>query len=368
MIKQNNTLKKPLRELRIGVIGLGYWGPNLVRVLDGLPGCSVTALCDLNVDRLKDFCDRIPTAFGTTDVSKILTRDSVDAIVIATPTKTHFELARQALSQGIHTFIEKPLATSSQECQQLIELAEANNLKLFVGHIFLHSAPVAKLKEMVLNDEFGEIYYMSSTRLNLGPVRHDVSALWDLAPHDISIMLELMGSAPVSVNCSGLAHLNASIHDVCTLNMQFENNRMGIVHVSWLDPHKKREMTVVGSKKMAIYNDLEPLEKIKVYDNGVEYQNGSKDSDGTFADFQVSYRYGDMFCPRIVEVEPLKAELRDFVDCIVDDKSPKTDGRNGLDVVRVIEAANFSLVENLGDVELAPLAGAANQNTMVKAN
>ncbi len=347
--------KQESNKLRIGVIGLGYWGPNLVRVLNGLRDIRVTALCDLNTTRLNDHCEKIPTAFGTTDVSKVLTRDAVDAVVIATPTKSHFELAQQALQEGIHTFVEKPLATSSTECETLIDLADSQNVKLFVGHIFLHSAPVAKLKEMVLNDEFGDIYYMSSTRLNLGPVRHDVSALWDLAPHDISIMLDLMGSAPVSVNCSGLAHLNQSIHDVCTLNMQFENNRMGIIHVSWLDPHKKREMTVVGSKKMAIYNDLEPLEKIRVYDNGVEYGNGPNSSGETFADFQVSYRYGDMFCPRIVEVEPLKAELMDFVNCISQNRTPKTDGRNGLDVVRVIEAANHSLLENLGDVELAPV-------------
>ncbi len=350
MIHQSDSKK-----IRVGIIGLGYWGPNLVRVLDGLPNCTLTALCDLNIERLKEYCDKFPTAFGTTDVGKVLTRDAVDAVIIATPTKTHFQLAAEALSQGIHTFVEKPLATSSAECQTLIELADAQQLKLFVGHIFLHSAPVAKLKEMVLNDDFGEIYYMSSSRLNLGPVRHDVSALWDLAPHDVSIMLDLMGSVPVSVNCSGLAHLNKQIHDVCTLNMHFENNRMGIIHVSWLDPHKKREMTVVGSKKMAIYNDLEPLEKIKIYDNGVEYQNGKGVSpEDTFSDFQVSYRYGDMYCPRIVEVEPLKSELKNFVDCIVDNQRPKTDGRNGLDVVRVIEAADFSLRENLGDVELLP--------------
>ena len=341
--------------LRIGVIGLGYWGPNLVRVLSGLTNCTVTALCDLNPRRLEEFCNKFPTAFGTADVSKVLTRDAVDAVVIATPTKTHFELASQALTQGIHTFVEKPLATSTAECETLIELAEANQATLFVGHIFLHSAPVAKLREMVLNKDFGDIYYMSSTRLNLGPVRHDVSAAWDLAPHDISIMLDLMGSAPVSVNCSGLAHLNHEIHDVCTLNMQFKNNRMGIVHVSWLDPHKKREMTVVGSKKMAIYNDLEPLEKIKVYDNGVQYEKGSQSTGESYADFQVSYRYGDMFCPRINEFEPLKAELMNFIECIVEEKQPKTGGRNGLDVVRVIEAADFSLRENLGDVELAPL-------------
>ena len=352
--------------LRIGVIGLGYWGPNLVRVLSGLPNCQVTALCDLNTSRLNEYCDKFPTAFGTTEVEKVLTRDSVDAVVIATPTKTHYGLAHQALSQGIHTFVEKPLATSTAECESLIQLADANGLTLFVGHVFLHSAPVAKLKEMVLNDAFGDIYYMSSTRLNLGPVRHDVSALWDLAPHDISIMLDLMGSAPVAVNCSGLAHLNSSIHDVCTLNMQFENNRMGIVHVSWLDPHKKREMTVVGSKKMAIYNDLEPLEKIKVYDNGVEYQNSASPTGDTYADFQVSYRYGDMFCPRIHEVEPLKAELSNFVECILEHKQPKTDGINGLDVVRVIEAADFSLQENLGDVELAPVSLVPNGHQLAK--
>ncbi len=350
MIKQTDR-----REIRVGVIGLGYWGPHLVRVLNGLPGCKVTALCDLNPTRLTDYCDKIPTAFGTTDVCKVLTRDAVDAVVIATPTKTHFQLAREALSQGVHAFVEKPLAMSSVECETLIEMAELQHLTLFVGHVFLHSAPVAKLKEMVLNDHFGDIYYMSSQRLNLGPVRHDVSALWDLAPHDISIMLDLMGSVPTAVNCSGLAYLNSSIHDVCTLNMNFENNRMGIVHVSWLDPHKKREMTVVGSKKMAIYNDLEPLEKVKVYDNGVNYENSANGTGDTYADFQVSYRYGDMFCPRIVESEPLKAELTDFVECILENKLPKTDGANGLDVVRVIEAAQISLHEKLGDVELVPL-------------
>lgn len=348
-------IKNSTRRLRIGIIGLGYWGPNLARVLGGMPDCKVTAICDLNTDRLTEFCNRFPGAFGTTDVSKVLTTDAVDAVVIATPTKTHYKLASQALSQGIHTFVEKPLATSSEECESLIQLAAERDLTLFVGHVFLHSSPVHKLKEMVHNEDFGDIYYMSSTRLNLGPVRHDVSALWDLAPHDISIMLELMGSTPISVNCSGLAYLNPSIHDVCTLSMQFDDNRMGIVHVSWLDPHKKREMTVVGSKKMAVYNDLEPNEKIKIYDNGVEYQNGHgrKNATGSFADFQVSYRYGDIFCPRIKEVEPLKAELFNFVDCIQQRVLPKTDGQNGLEVVQVLEAAHRSLNNDCGHVELA---------------
>ena len=296
------------RQLRIGIVGLGYWGPNLARVLNSLDNCVVTALCDRDPDRLAAFGRKYPMALTSIDATEIMTTDHVDAIIISTPTKTHFQLAKLALTNGVHTFVEKPLATSTAECDCLIDLADTNNLKLFVGHIFLHSAPVAKLKEMVLNDEFGEIYYMSSTRLNLGPVRYDVSALWDLAPHDISIMLELMG-APVAVNCSGLAYLNPLNHDVCTLNIHFEDNRMGIIHVSWLDPHKKREMTVVGSKKMAIYNDIESLEKIKIYDNGVEFEDLSHRDDTTYADFRVSYRYGDIHSPRINEVEPLKAEL-----------------------------------------------------------
>ena len=189
---------------------------------------------------------------------------------------------------------------------------------------------------------------MSSTRLNLGPVRRDVNALWDLAPHDVSIMLELMGTRPVSVSCSGLAHLNKSVHDVCTLAMHFENNRLGIVHVSWLDPHKKREMTVVGSKKMVVYNDIEPLEKIKVYDNGVEAPSYSD----SYGEFQFSYRYGDMYSPRLNEVEPLKAECLSFVDCIVQKKRPTTDGQNGLDVVTVIEAADISLQNGHGEIHL----------------
>lgn len=346
MLKTGNNEK-----LRTGIVGLGYWGPNLVRVLAGLGDCQVTAVCDLDTGRLADYGERFPDALTTTDATELFASDDLDAVIIATPTRSHFQLARQALSHGLHTFVEKPLATTSAQCEELIELADSNDLVLFVGHIFLYTAAVAKLHEMVDNNEFGDLYYMSSSRLNLGPVRQDVNALWDLAPHDVSIMLELMGTSPRSVSATGLAHLNQSIHDVCTLTMHFENNRMGIVHVSWLDPHKKREMTVVGSKKMAIYNDLEPLEKIKIYDNGVEASSRSD----SFGEFQFSYRYGDMFCPRLVEVEPLKSEVAAFRDCVLSGAVPKTDGRNGLDVVRVLEAADRSLREHQGEVLLAPL-------------
>jgi predicted dehydrogenase len=332
--------------IRIGVIGLGYWGPNLVRCFQDFPECQVAYICDRDTSKLRKICDRFPDVIGTTEDSDVLRRDRVDAVVIATPTRTHYRLASRALDQGLHTFVEKPLATSGQECMDLIEQAEANNCTLFVGHVFLYSAAVAKLKEIVSRGDLGDIYYISSTRLNLGPVRHDVNALWDLAPHDTSIILELMGKSPISVGCSGLAYLDHNIHDVCNLTMRFADNRIGMVHVSWLDPHKRRVMTIVGSKKMAVYDDIEPLDKIRIYDNGVE----PAASPSSFGEFLYSYRYGDILSPRIKEVEPLRAEARSFIDAVVSGTPAKTDGWNGLRVVEVIEAADISLRDSGGHV------------------
>ena len=334
--------------VRIGVIGLGYWGPNLVRCFQAIPDCEVAYICDRDTDKLRQVCAQFPDVLGTTDDADVLRRDRVDAVVIATPTKTHHRLAKCALDQGLHTFVEKPLATSSEECTDLIDLAAANDCVLFVGHVFLYSAAVAKLKEIVASGELGEICYISSTRLNLGPVRRDVNALWDLAPHDISIILELMNASPTSVSCSGLAYLDRNIHDVCNLTMQFPGNRIGMVHVSWLDPNKRRVMTIVGNKKMAVYDDIEPLEKIRIYDNGVE----TVPYTSSFGEFLYSYRYGDILSPRIKEVEPLRAEARSFVDAIVSGTAPKTDGWNGLRVVEVIEAADNSLRDSGGHVLL----------------
>src|SRR4051812_31989297 len=334
--------------LRIGVIGVGYWGPNLVRCFEESPECEVAYICDRDAKKLQQICKRFPDVIGTGDDAELLVRDRIDAVVIATPTRTHYKLAKRALEAGIHTFVEKPLATSGEECAELIEIAEANNCVLFVGHVFLYSAAVAKLKEIVASGELGEICYISSTRLNLGPVRRDVNALWDLAPHDTSIILELMGQSPQSVSCSGLAYLDQNIHDVCNLTMQFPHNRIGIVHVSWLDPHKRRVMTVVGSKKMAVYDDIEPLEKIRIYDTGV---HAAADA-SSYGEFLYSYRYGDIYSPRIEETEPLKAEIRSFIDSIVTGTRPKTDGENGLRVVEVIEAADRSLRDSGGHVPI----------------
>lgn len=338
--------------IRIGVIGLGHWGPNLVRCFQESADCRVVYVCERDADKLRDVCGRFPDVIGTTDDNDVFRRDRIDAAVIATPTRTHYPLAARALELGLHVFVEKPLATSVSECLELIASAEANRCVLFVGHVFLYAAAVAKLREIVSSGELGDICYISSTRLNLGPVRRDVNVLWDLAPHDTSIILELIGESPVSVGCSGLAYLDRSIHDVCNLTIQFPGNRIGIIHVSWLDPHKRREMTIVGSKKMAVYDDIEPLEKLRIYDNGVEAAPYSS----SFGEFLYSYRYGDILSPRIVEVEPLKTEVRSFLDSIVTGTQPRTDGWNGLRVVEVIEAADLSLRDSGGQVPVARAA------------
>ncbi|MBX3439716.1 MAG: Gfo/Idh/MocA family oxidoreductase [Planctomycetaceae bacterium] len=333
--------------IRVGVIGLGYWGPNLVRCFSELPNSKVTMVCDRDVDRLIRLTERFPGIRPTESVDDVLSSDLVDAVVIATPTQTHHQIAARALDSGLHTFVEKPLATSSAECRDLIQRAAANNVRLFVGHVFLHSAPVNKLRELIDNGELGEVCYISSTRLNLGPVRQDVNALWDLAPHDISIMLHLLGEQPTAVSCTGLAHLNRRVHDVCNLTLHFRDDRLGIVHVSWLDPHKKREMTVVGTRKMAVYDDLQQ-EKVKVYNKGIDAPSHSSD----FGGFQYSYRYGDTYSPWINESEPLKAECAEFIRSIIDEEDSLTDGVNGLQIVQVLEAADASLRHGAARVEL----------------
>ncbi len=333
--------------IRVGIVGLGYWGPNLVRCFSELDNCTVTAVCDQSYDQLVRIRERFPECYPVESFEQLLDREMVDAVVIATPTATHFDLASRALEHDLHVFVEKPLAQTSSECTNLIELANERNRVLFVGHVFLHSAPVQKLRDLILKDELGDITYISSRRLNLGPVRKDVSALYDLAPHDISMMLYLLGQQPERVTCSGLAHLNAGIHDVCNLTMHFSGNRMGMIHVSWLDPHKERLLTVVGDKKMAVYDDL-AQEKIKIYDKGIDTPPPSTD----FAEFQISYRYGGSYCPWLQEKEPLKAECADFIRCIADGDIPHTDGVNGFQVTRVLEAAHASLLKNGAPVAL----------------
>jgi predicted dehydrogenase len=334
--------------IRIGIVGLGYWGPNLVRAFDAQPGVEVAAVCDLDPARLASVCTRFPNVAATDDADELFRIPGLDAVAIVTPTRTHYALARRALEQGLHVFVEKPLASSVAESEALVALAEARGRVLFVGHIFLYTAAVAKLRELVEGGDLGPLCHITAARRNLGPVRTDVNALWDLAPHDISIVLHLLGRLPESVNCQGTAHLHPGVHDVTFLTMHFSGGVMASIHSSWLDPNKVREMTLVGGRKMVVYDELEPLEKIKIYDKGIDAPGYHTE----FGEFAYSYRYGDTYSPRLVEEEPLKAECRHFVDCVARGERPRTDGVNGLEVVRVLEAAQKSLASGGGKVSL----------------
>jgi predicted dehydrogenase len=263
----------------------------------------------------------------------------VDAVVVAAPVKHHYSLAKASLLAGKHTMIEKPMASSSAECEELIEIAESKNLVLMVGHTFLYSAPVRKIVEIVQAGDIGEIRYINSRRLNLGLFQKDINVAWDLAPHDISIILHILGEMPVVVNCQGNAHVTAGIEDVTNISLSFRHKRFATIQSSWLEPRKIREMTIVGTRRMIVYDDLQPHEKIRIYDVRVERPPHYD----TFADFHYSYHYGDSYIPHIKQEEPLKAECQHFLDCIEKGTKPLTGGHEGLELVRILEAASTSL-------------------------
>ncbi|HEY2105301.1 MAG TPA: Gfo/Idh/MocA family oxidoreductase, partial [Candidatus Binataceae bacterium] len=261
--------------------------------------------------------------------------------IIATPVQTHWEMARRCLGAGKSVLVEKPLASSTRQCAELIKMASVRGLVLMAGHTFQYSASVAKLCDIVNSGELGEIFYISSTRTNLGLIQRDINVVWDLAPHDISIILAILGRAPESVNCQGRSHYNPGIEDVAMLTMNFSGNVAAYVHVSWLDPNKIRRITVVGSRKMLIYDDVAGQEPIRIYDKGVSvlpYYD-------TYGEFHFSYRYGDILAPRVAETEPLKVETEHFIDCVLNHRRPRSDGLAGLRVVSVLEGADASLRE-----------------------
>ncbi len=335
--------------LNIGVVGCGYWGPNLIRNLRGLPDCKLQVMCDANPQRLEHLHALYPEIEGERDFSRMLDRADLDGVMIATSVKHHYPMAKASLLAGKHTFIEKPMASSAQECAELIEIARKKGLILMVGHTFLYSAPIRKIKHILDCGDIGELQYISSRRLNLGLFQKDINVTWDLAPHDISIVLYLMNQLPVSVNCSGNAHITAGVEDVTSLNMSFAGDYFASIQSSWLDPRKVRDMTIVGSKRMIVYDDMEPLQKIKIYDTRVE----TPPHYDTFAEFQYAYHYGDVYIPHIKQEEPLKIECQHFLDCIRHGKPPLTSGQCGLDVVKVLEAASASLKQNGAAVPVA---------------
>jgi predicted dehydrogenase len=277
-----------------------------------------------------------------TSPQQLIAARDVNAVVIATPVKSHYSLAKASLLAGKHTFIEKPMATSSQECEELVEIAERNGLVLMVDHTFLYSAPVRKIAEIVQAGDLGDIRYINSRRLNLGLFQKDVNVAWDLAPHDISIILHILGELPTAVNCQGNAHVTPQVEDVTNMSLLFPHKRFATIQSSWLEPRKIREMTIVGSRRMIVYDDLQTHEKIRIYDVRVERPPHYD----TFAAFQYSYHYGDSYIPYLQQEEPLNLACRHFIDCIETNSTPMTGGRHGLEMIRVLEGASASLKMN----------------------
>lgn len=335
-------------QINIGVVGCGYWGPNLIRNFRSSPNCKMKVICDLNEDRLSYLHGLYPDVQCETDFNKLLADPELDAIVVALPVRLHHPIAKACLEAGKHVLIEKPMAASTAECEELIALAEQNGLVLMVGHTFLYSAAVRKIKEIVDNRDIGDLRYIASRRLNLGLFQKDINVAWDLAPHDISIILYIMQEFPHSINCRGGAHITSGIEDVTSMSLQFTKERSALIHSSWHDPRKVREMTIVGSKRMIVYDDIATQEKIKIYDVRVERPPHYD----TFAEFHYAYHYGDTYAPFIKQDEPLKTECSHFLDCIRDGTTPLTSGRAGMEVVRILEASTESLRNDGGPVNL----------------
>ncbi len=328
-------------EISIGVIGCGYWGPNLIRNLVELQGARVLGVADLKEERRNHIHSSYPHVDVFPAYQQLLELE-LDAVVIATPPSTHFAIARDCLEKGLHVMVEKPLTTSSRDAQELVNLARSQDKILMVGHTFEYNPAVQALKQIIDSGELGKVYYIDSTRVNLGLFQRDLNVLWDLAPHDLSILLYLLGSLPSSVNAEGRDCVFKGIHDLVYINLSFPGDIFAHVHVSWLDPCKVRRLTAVGSQKMVVYDDVETNEKIKIYDKGVVAPAYTS----TYGDFQCSYRYGDILIPNIRFVEPLKLECQHFLESIQKHSRPRSCGQVGLEVVKILEAAQLSLMND----------------------
>jgi len=323
--------------LKLGVVGYGYWGPNIVRNFSIQPDCDVVAVCDKNPKAVGQVSSRHPRVRVMSDAGELIRSPEIDAVAIVTPVSTHYDLARQALEEGKHVFIEKPMTATSAQAEQLIELADRKNLRIMVDHTFLFTGAVRKIKQLIDEGVLGSLYYYDSTRVNLGLFQHDVNVMWDLGPHDLSVMDYLVGVEPEFVVATGGAHLNG-LEDMAYITMYFPDKVIAHINVNWLSPVKVRTTLIGGERKMLVWNDLEPTEKIKVYDKGV-----SVGTDEGLYRLLVSYRSGDMWAPRVEEAEALQLEARYFLDCVDSGRTPVNDGYAGLRVVKILEAADESL-------------------------
>ncbi|HOX26316.1 MAG TPA: Gfo/Idh/MocA family oxidoreductase [Candidatus Krumholzibacteria bacterium] len=336
--------------IRMGVIGCGYWGPNLIRNFQNHPGVELVSMADIDVQRLQRVGNLYPTVRRFTDYREITGDPTLDAVVVATPVSTHFPLGMEVLTAGKHLFLEKPMAASSEECRRLLDAADSRGLVIMVGHTFLFAPAVRKISKLMAAGDLGDIYYVSITRVNLGIFQKDVNVVWDLAPHDIAMLNHLFAAYPSVVSATGRSYVQVDkgIEDVAFLTLEYPGRQIAHIHVSWLDPNKIRRATFVGSRKMLVYDDVDPTEKIKVYDKGVEIQPHYDN----FGEFQLTLRSGDIFVPRIDMTEPLKIEAQHFVDVIKGEAEAISSGRHGLEVVEVLEKACQSIKDDGQPVEL----------------
>lgn len=335
----HSKTERKMEPINIAVIGCGYWGPNLIRNFNTIANSRMKVCCDINTNRLKRMKQLYHEIEITSDYKQILASNEIDAVAIATPVRTHAEIAANCLKANKHILVEKPVTSSVKECEELISLSTKRNKIFMVGHTFEYTASVNKIRDIIESEELGDILYITSNRLNLGLFQDDINVVWDLAPHDISILLYLLKKMPISVNAQGKAHYKKGIEDVAWVSLNFNNNLIAFLHHSWLDPYKIRKMTVVGSKKMLIYDDVEPNEKIKIFDKGIQVPPYYD----TFAEFHFTYRYGDIYSPRIEEYEPLAKECQHFIHCIQKNQQPISNGYDGLKVISILEAATESL-------------------------
>ena len=343
--------------LQIGVVGYGYWGPNLARNFQEAAGTRVVAVSDLRPERLAQVPDRFPDARVTTDFRELLADPEVDAVVVATPVSTHYSLALAALQAGKHVLVEKPLARTSQQARELIDTAERLGRTLMVDHTFVYTGAVQKIKELVDSGQLGRLYYYDSVRINLGLFQHDISVIWDLAVHDLAIMDYLLDRVPRAAAAIGVAHIPGRPVNMGYLTCFFDDDLIAHLHVNWLAPVKVRRTMISGDRQMIVYDDVEPSEKIKVYDKGITVSNGLANGHGNGMEkaheLLVGYRAGDMMAPQISLAEALRVEAQHFVECVGSGRRPLTDGWAGLRVIQVLEAAERSLAVNGTPMELA---------------
>ncbi len=327
--------------LTVAVVGCGYWGPNLIRNFYENDQVELIAVCDLDEKKLAKIGKRYPNVALETNFQSLLDDPALRAIAIATPVHTHYPLAKQALLAGKHVLVEKPMAMNTQQCEELIQIAASRNLTLMVDHTFVYHGAVRRIKQELDSGALGELLYFDSVRINLGLFQSDINVVWDLAPHDLSIMDYIIGKEPVSVHATGACHAGNGMEDIAYITVHFTDNVIAHFHVSWLSPVKVRQILVGGTQKMMVYDDLEPMEKLRIYDKGITVGQPKSDEE-RYANL-VGYRVGDMMAPVLDLTEALKVEIAHFVDCALTGKTPLTDGKAGLRIVQILEAANESI-------------------------